>query len=138
LPIRVTEIGRESVEGGKMAVKPEMKPITRLAKEPLAEISEKTAAAEAARTIATPQAMAENLKAATKPVKPKIRKGKLQLVVPLLVIWKLRIAAAQELTSPGKLLLSWIQEPLKAYTYPPIPEKLKKRGVSEDEAKAAA
>jgi hypothetical protein len=121
-----------------MAGKPEVKQTARVGREPLAEISERTATAETTRTIAMGQPAGERPKAAVKPEKAKARKGKLQMVVPLLVLWKLRIAAAHEGVSVGKLLLRWITEPLKAYSYPPIPEWLKKRGASEDELNAAA
>ena len=121
-----------------MAGKPEVRPAARLGREPLAEISERTASAETARTVPMPQAAAEKTKTTARAEKTKQKKGKLQMVLPLLVLWKLRIAAAQEGISVGKLLLKWITEPLKAYSYPPIPEWLKKRGISEDESKAAA
>lgn len=121
-----------------MAGKPEVKPMPRVGREALADISDRTAPADTARTIAMPHAAGEKAEVAGKAKKPKIPKGKLQLVVPLLVLWKLRIAAAHEGTSPGKLLLRWITGPLKGYSYPPIPEWLKKRGGSEEEINAAA
>ena len=121
-----------------MAGKPEVKPTARFGREQIADITDRTAPTEAARTIPVLQVSAEKSGAGVKPKKPKILKGKLQLAIPLLKLWKVRIAAAQEGVSVGKLLLRWIEEPLKGYSYPPMPAWLKKRGVSEDELNAAA
>jgi hypothetical protein len=121
-----------------MAAKPDVKPTTRIGREPMAELNQPIPPADPGKTLPLGASADARAKAPTRAGKPRAKRGKLQMVLPMIVLWKLRIAAAMEGVSVGQLVMRWITEPLKVYTYPPLPAWLKRPGESEGDSSIAA
>lgn len=66
------------------------------------------------------------------------KRAKMQLYVPAIVLLKLKIASALAGKSPRQFVIDSLQEPLRQFQYPPMPEWIKEQGDSEDEVSAAA
>lgn len=121
-----------------MVGKPEVRPGQKPGKEAMRDLNQPTASAEPSRTLPLPSAADSRAGRVKRSGRGRTKRGKLQMVLPAVILWKLRIAAAMEGTTSGQLILKWITEPLKAYTYPPLPDWLKKTGESGDDNSLAA
>ena len=114
------------------------RPVPKIPREAMTELNRPIPPVEPARSIPIPPPADAAARAPRKLSRGKARKGKLQLVLPALLLWKLKIAAANEGLTVGQLMMRFVAEPLKSYSYPTIPDWLKKMGESGDESSVAA
>jgi hypothetical protein len=111
------------------ATKPEMKPTGKqLAQH--AEDATKRALVEAPG--AADAARARKLR------KPPTLMGKLQSVLPALMLWKMHIAAANDQLTLNKWLRKVLTKALRDYDYPTIPLALKAAAEAEQQSSQAA
>jgi hypothetical protein len=121
-----------------MAAMPDRKPPTKIGKEPMQELNQPITPAEPSRTLPIPASAEARARTPRKQGRSRAKKGKLQLVLPAIVLWRLKIAAANDGMSVRQVMMKFITEPLKSYSYPTLPEWLKNSGESGDDSSAAA
>jgi hypothetical protein len=75
---------------------------------------------------------------AKKPDRPKRKVGKLSSLQPAILLWKWKIAAANEGMSPNRFLTKVLKHALKDYDYPTMPQWLKDESDEGEKVSTAA
>jgi hypothetical protein len=106
-----------------MAVRPEIKPSAKVISQHAEEDTKRAIVAQAAGK-------------KSKKAPPLI--AKLQSLIPALMLWRMRIAAANDQQTLNQWLRKVLARALRDYDYPTIPESLKAMAESEKQSSQAA
>jgi hypothetical protein len=102
---------------------------------PTAKVISRDAEESVKRTVLPEVPRPQKPKAASR---PKALMSRLQTIVPALLLWRIKIAAAHDLMTVHQWLLKTLKAALKGYDYPTIPDSLKSQADSEDQLRTAA